>query len=245
MKRKRLLRVLLLVSLLLLLGFLGFVVWAETPLGPMPEALAALSSDARVLVRTDPWLSFRPAAATPEVGFILYPGGRVDPRSYAPLAREIAAAGYLVVIPPMPLNLAVLAPQRAADIMAAYPEIRRWVVGGHSLGGAMAAQFAHDHPQRVAGLVLWAAYPAGNLSLADAALPVLSIYGTEDMGREAIEASRSRLPPHTEWVILPGGNHAQFGWYGPQPGDGLARISREAQQAWVVQATLGFLRRLP
>jgi dienelactone hydrolase len=242
MKRKRLLRVLLLVPLF---AVLAFVVWAATPLGPMPEALSALRSDDRVLVQTAPWLTFRPAAAMPEVGFILYPGGRVDPRSYAPFARDIAAAGYLVVIPPMPLNLAVLAPQRAADIMAAYPEIRRWVVGGHSLGGAMAAQFAHDHPQRVAGLVLWAAYPAGNLSLADAALPVLSIYGTEDMGREAIEASRSRLPPHTEWVTLPGGNHAQFGWYGPQPGDGLARISPEAQQAWVVQATLGFLRRLP
>ncbi|WP_448593526.1 alpha/beta fold hydrolase [Thermoflexus hugenholtzii] len=242
MRRKHLLLALLLVPLLLLLGF---VVWAGTPMGPMPEALAALSSDARVLVQTEPWLIFRPAAATPEVGFILYPGGRVDPRSYAPLAHEIAAAGYLVVIPPMPLNLAVLAPQRAADIMAAYPEIRRWVVGGHSLGGAMAAQFAHDYPQQVAGLVLWAAYPARNISLVDTSLPVLSVYGTEDMGRQAIEAGRSRLPPHAEWVILPGGNHAQFGWYGPQPGDGLARISREAQQAQVVQATLRFLRRLP
>ncbi len=231
MRRKHLLLVL---PLVLLLSLLGFVVWVETPLSPMPEALAALSSDARVLVQIEPWLIFRPAAATPEVGFILYPGGRVDPRSYAPLARDIAAAGYLVVIPPMPLNLAVLAPQRAADIMAAYPEIRRWVVGGHSLGEAMAAQFAHDYPQRVAGLVLWAAYSAGNLSLADTSLPVLSIYGTEGMGREAIEASRSRLPPHTEWMILPGGNHAQFSWYGPQPGDGPARIPRKTQQAQVV-----------
>jgi pimeloyl-ACP methyl ester carboxylesterase len=120
----------------------------------MPEALAALESDAGVLVETAPWLVFRPANQDPSIGLILYPGGRVDPRAYAPTARALAEEGYLVVIVPMPLNLAVLAPGRAAEVMAAFPGIKSWAIGGHSLGGAMAANFAHSNPGAVRGLGL-------------------------------------------------------------------------------------------
>ena len=159
---KTLKRLLLGLALALLLALVSFVIWAKSPSGPMPEALAALQSDAQVTVETKPWLTFTLTDQSPATGLILYPGGRVDPRSYAPLARDLAAAGYLVVIPPMPLNLAVLAPGRAAEVMAAHPEIERWVIGGHSLGGSMAANFVYKHPGSVDGLVLWAAYPADN-----------------------------------------------------------------------------------
>ena len=230
------------VVVLLIVAIAGFVIWAETPLGPMPEALAALESDAQVTVETEPWLSFTPTAQTPTTGLILYPGGRVDYRSYAPLARVIAEQGYLVVIPRMPLNLAVFAPGKAADVMAAHPEIDRWVVGGHSLGGAMAASFTYSNPDSVDGLAFWASYPADNNDLSNrTGLHLISIYGTEDMGLEGIEASPSLLPSQTQWVVIEGGNHAQFGWYGPQPGDGVATISREEQQAQVIEATVGFL----
>ncbi len=237
-------RILIALALLLLLATAGFVFWAENPLGPMSGALPALQSDAQVEVSTEPWLTFAPATHSPTTGLILYPGGRVAPRSYAPLARQITAAGYLVVIPPMPLNLAVFAPGRADDVIAAHPEIKHWVIGGHSLGGSMAANFVYNHPESVDGLLFWASYPAGNNPLAGLNLPILSIYGTEDMGREGIEARRGLLPPHTEWVVIQGGNHAQFGWYGLQPGDGEALISREEQQAQILQATLNFLNNL-
>lgn len=101
-------------ALLFILLIGGFVLWAETPLGPMPEALRALTDDDTVRVTTHPYLVFEPLTVSPSLGVILYPGGRVDPRSYAPLARQIAAEGYLVVIPPMPLNLAVFNPNAAA-----------------------------------------------------------------------------------------------------------------------------------
>ncbi len=234
--------ILITIVVLLIVAVAGFVIWAETPLGPMPEALAALESDAVVTVETDPWLTFTPTGQTPTTGLILYPGGRVDYRSYAPPARAIAEQGYLVVIPRMPLNLAVFAPGKAADVMAAYPEIERWVVGGHSLGGAMAANFAYSNPDSVDGLALWAAYPAGSNDLSNRTdLSLISIYGTEDMGLEGIEASPPLLPSQTQWVVIDGGNHAQFGWYGPQPGDGIATISREEQQAQIVAATATFL----
>ena len=132
----------------------GFVLWAQTTPAPMAEPLAALESDAPVQVTTDRWLVFKPANEEPTAGLILYPGGRVDPRSYSPAARAVAGGGYLVVIAPMPLNLAVFASDAAGDVIAAYPDVSHWAIGGHSLGGAMAARFAYSHPAEVQGLVL-------------------------------------------------------------------------------------------
>ena len=122
----------------------------------MPEAVAALRSDARVTVVADHWLTFRPMESAPTVGLIFYPGGRVDARAYAPAMHALAEAEYLSVVVPMPFNLAVFGADRAADVQAAFPEIAHWAVGGHSLGGAMAARFVHRHPDVVDGLALWA-----------------------------------------------------------------------------------------
>jgi pimeloyl-ACP methyl ester carboxylesterase len=223
-----------------------FVAWATLIPAPMPQALDALRTDAQVEVQTAPWLVFRPRGGEPTIGLIFYPGGRVDERAYAPAARVIAAAGYLVVIPPMPLHLAVFAPGRAAEIEAAFPTIQRWAVGGHSLGGAMAAQFAYQNPQKVQGLVLWAAYPAGSASLAASRLAVVSISGSQDglATPQKIGASRALLPESTTWVVIQGGDHGQFGWYGAQSGDLPASISREEQQAQAVAATLDLLKSL-
>jgi len=227
--------------LALLIG--SFVIWASTPATPMPEALAALQPDGKVQVGTEPWLVFRPLPDNATVGLILYPGGRIDPRAYAPAAHALAQEGYLVVIVRVPLNLAVFAPDRAADVIAAFPEIPRWAVGGHSLGGAMAARFAYQRLQAVQGLVLWAAYPASTDDLSARILAVTSIYGTRDglATGDKIAASRSLLPANTRWVAIEGGNHAQFGWYGPQSGDGTATIGREEQQRRIVDATLQLL----
>jgi hypothetical protein len=234
---------LLLLLLLPVLAVAGFVIWAGTGPEPMPQALAALQSDDAVQVETEPWFIFRPAAGEPSTGLVLYPGGRVDPRAYAPTARAIAEEGFLVVIAPMPLNLAFFAPDRAAEVIAAFPGIENWAVGGHSLGGAMTARFAHQNPATVAGLALWASYPASSDDLSGNGLAVASISGTRDglATEDEIAASRPLLPPNTQWTAIEGGNHAQFGWYGPQPGDNEATISREEQQAQVVATTLQLL----
>jgi len=232
-----------LLPLLAILALAGFVIWASTPAGPMPEELAALESDAEVQVETEPWLVFRPLADNPTIGLVLYPGGHVDPRSYAPAAHALAKEGYLVVIVPMPLNLAIFAPDRAAEVITAFPEISHWAVGGHSLGGAMSARFAYQNPGVVQGLVLWAAYPASTDDLSAYSLAVTSIYGTRDglATEDKLAASRPLLPLDTTWVTIEGGNHAQFGWYGAQSGDNTATISREEQQRQIVAATLALL----
>lgn len=228
---------------LVLLAVAGFWVWASTPLGPSPAALAALQSDASVEVKQSHWLVFRPTGQSPTVGFIFYPGGRVDPRSYALQARDIAAQGYLTVIVPMRLNLAVFSPNRASDVRAAFPQIRTWAVGGHSLGGAMAAKYIFDHPGVVQGLALWASYPASSNNLSTQNVAVVSVYSTEDglATLDKIDASRPLLPPATTWVAIDSGNHAQFGSYGPQPGDNPSAISAEEQRRQTVTATVTML----
>ncbi|MBN1920025.1 MAG: alpha/beta hydrolase, partial [Anaerolineae bacterium] len=117
MNRSILKRATVFVGLLLMLAIGGFVLWASLPTGPMPEAMTAIQSDSQVQVSTERWLEFAPAQGASQVGFIFYPGGRVDARAYAPLAHDIAAAGFRVIIVPMPLNLAVFGSGRAADVI--------------------------------------------------------------------------------------------------------------------------------
>ena len=230
-----------LVVLLVALG--GFAIWATTTPEPGPDAVAALRSDDRVEVVEDDGYTFAPRRPA-RVGFVLYPGARVDPASYAVPARQIAEAGFLVVVPALTLNLAVLDAGAADPVIDAHPAIDRWVVGGHSLGGAIAAGYAEDHCDTVAGLVLWAAYPAEDTDLSSADLDVASVVGTRDglTTRADIDGSRDQLPPDTDFVPIEGGNHAQFGDYGPQAGDQPATISRREQQAQAVMATLAVLR---
>ena len=239
-------RVILATSLALVALLAGFVAWAETPLGPMPEAHAALQSDSSVDVRIDRWLVFSPADSNTRTALIIYPGGRVDPRSYAPAAHAIAARGYLTIIVPMPLNLAVLGINSAANVIESYPEIQNWAIGGHSLGGTMAAQFAYKNASKIKGLVFWAAYPASGNDLSKLNVAAVTIHGSNDglVSQSQIDDSLGLLPVDTVSVEIEGGNHAQFGWYGRQPGDNEATISRELQQDQIVTATAMLLEKL-
>ena len=244
-KRRRtiLIVVIVLIAIPLAAG-LGFVLWANNPLPAMPEAIAALESDATVTVTQGDWITFAPTGATPTTGLIFYPGGRVDPRAYAPPLRGLAAAGYYVALVPMPLNLAVFGVDRANAVIAANPQIEQWALGGHSLGGAMSAAFIDGNPGVIDGLVFWAAFPAENNDLSDQpALSVSSVYGTLDglATVDEVQASQPLLPATATFAPIEGGNHAQFGSYGDQPGDNPATISREEQQAQTVAATAALL----
>jgi dienelactone hydrolase len=243
MRKKTFLILLAVVILLLVASALGFFTWVGNQRQAMPFAISSLVSDAEISVQTDPWLVFAPTGDSPKVGLVIYPGGLVDYKAYAPTARTVSAAGYLVVIPPMPLNLAVFDFDVAAEIIAAYPKIDHWAVGGHSLGGAMAARFIDQNPGKIEGLVLWASYPAESNDLSATDLTVTSIYGTLDGVAEpdVVLASRSLLPKSTTWVPIMGGNHAQFGWYGSQEGDNPATINREEQGAQIVTGTIELL----
>jgi len=221
---------------------LGFIVWTNSVFVPAPEAFGALRSDTQVTVNLDRFVVFQPAKKKTTTAFVFYPGARVDYRSYAVPLHKIAAEGYLVVLLPARLNLAMLDVNAVDRGMAAFPAIRHWAVGGHSLGGVAAATYASKHD--IDGLVLWASYPS-NDSLKNSKIKIISIYGTEDIsGLSAFDNSRTLLPADTQYILIQGGNHAQFGDYGVQPGDSEATITRVDQQKQTVDATVQFLKEL-
>lgn len=242
---KKWLWLILIIPVVLILGFIGYVVVGSNRNAPMPQAELALQSDANVMVITEPWYAFTPTNDNLTTGFILYPGGLVPAEAYAPTARAIADAGYFVVLPSMPLNLAVFAPNTATDIIANYPDIENWVIGGHSLGGAMAATFVDNNPNSVEGLALWAAYPAESNDISGLSLTTTSIFGSNDGVATVADVKTAvlLLPPSTTYFEIEGGNHTYFGWYGDglQAGDNPATISREEQQAQVVEQTVKLL----
>ncbi len=227
----------------LVLGSAGFLIWAETPSQPRQAALAALQSDDQVTVTdTGKYITFAPASGSPTTGFIFYPGGHVDYRAYAPILHQIAAQGIFVALVPVRLNLAFFDIEAGAPLLTDFPQIKVWTTGGHSLGGVASALFAQNHPE-IRGIVFWASYPADD-KLKNSDIKMLSIYGTNDGGLEngaKIEQYKAFQPADTLFVVIEGGNHAQFGDYGPQPGDNPATISAEEQWQQTTQATAAFL----
>lgn len=229
---KRALRWLWILPILLVLAVAGFVWWGLTPLGPTDLALQALNSGDGVTVSqaAGGW-AFSPSSSEPTAALVLYPGGHVDARSYAPLAREIASRGYLVVVPKVPLSLAFFDINAADRARAAFPEIKTWAVGGHSLGGVASTLYAKSNPLTTRGLVLYASYPTGNADFSRSDIVAASVTGTLDgvINRQALEASYALLPPDADLTPILGGNHGQFGSYGPQPGDKPATITPQRQ----------------
>ena len=200
------------------------------------NAVEAFTVENPVEMRSDAEgnLVFEPEEAT--AGFIFYPGGKVEYMAYIPLMKALASEGILGVLVEMPFHLAVLDIKAAEGIREQYPQVEQWYIGGHSLGGSMAAAYLAEEADDFEGLILLGSYSETDLSETD--LSVVSIYGSEDlvMNREKYEASKANLPDEFSEVIVDGGCHAYFGMYGAQEGDGTPEISNEEQIALTVDA---------
>lgn len=243
---KRFLRVAVLVIVaIVLVVAIGFVTWTRVSRYPaLPDARAA----AQTAKRVNGWLVFEPAAQTTH-GMVLYPGGLVDAEAYAPIAKALADRGILVVITPVPLELAVLNANAADGVREAFPNVQSWAIAGHSLGGAMAAQYVATHTgstQPFQGLVLWGAPLSSGIDVSKQPIRVLSIYGSKDGLSPGLTAAdrRNGLPADAILLAIEGGNHAMFGDYGPQQGDNAATIDLIAARTQIADATADFVRGL-
>ncbi|MGL4972897.1 MAG: alpha/beta hydrolase [Culicoidibacterales bacterium] len=237
----------LMLTLTMLLGI--FWQWSQTHNAISESAQTALTkNEATVSFSTthnNQWLVFLPKENKKTQGVILYPGALVSPYAYAGIATDLAAAGYPVVIPKMPFNLALANAGVYQDIIAQFPTVQSWALGGHSLGGAFAALQVDPStasvPSTIDGLFFLGAYPTADFS--QTTLPMLNIWASEDLLVD--EATRIAAEPNfssqTTQIWLEGGNHAQFGLYGEQAGDGQATITVETQQQLIVEAFLTWL----
>lgn len=174
-----------------------------------------------------------------QTGLIFYPGGKVEATAYEPLLKILASKGISCVLIEMPFHLAVLDSDAANKVFDHYPEIKTWYMAGHSLGGAMAASYVAKYPEQIEGLILLAAYPTKELS---PDIKVLSVYGDQDqvLTMENYLKNISQVKILSE-VVLEGGNHAQFGNYGLQKGDGMAQITPEEQWVLTADAIIQFI----
>jgi hypothetical protein len=219
------------------------------------EDKALLLSDSTVLVEPHSvGLVFSPviseSRAAKSSGLVFYGAARVSPEAYAYLARACAAAGYTTVLASMPLNFAIFAPDIAAKAASSCPGVMRWVISGHSLGGVVAASFVARNDKEsagkaiaVAGLFLLAASPDRRVDLSTKFLSVVTVGATHDTlsPPAKIAEGRDRLPAGSRYVEIAGGNHAQFGEYGPESGDGFAEIPGPTQRKATVEEALALL----
>lgn len=223
----------------LLIGIIAAAIFVLTGrMQPDNAALAALEGDDKVqVVQQNDEIAFLGPDRDPDntYGLVFYPGAKVDYRAYAPLLHKLASRGWICIDVSMPLDLAILDQDAATDAMSQYPQVEHWYIAGHSLGGAMGANYASSHADSLEGLVLLAAYSTQDIS--SSSLNVLSVYGSNDgvLNREKYVSNRANLPDSAKELIISGGNHAQFGSYGEQRGDGAAGISAEQQIAQTVR----------
>lgn len=227
MKKKN--KVIIIVLSSILVVFIGIFIYLSTSYKATEEVYIYLESSDQVEVFKDVnnYYTFKPV--DPKGAIIFYPGGKVQDIAYAPLLFKLAEEGYLTVLVNFAFNLAVFEVDAASKVRNLYPEIDNWYLSGHSLGGSMAASHLSKHVDDYKGLIMLASYSTANLSEYES-LNIMSIYGSNDgvLNMDKYNKNSENLAYHKTYVIQ-GGNHANFGYYGNQKGDGVASITKEEQ----------------
>lgn len=223
------LRLLLAVLAVLVLLFAAIFTWYVSDYYRADESALALLTQKEIDVRED--LTLLMPETPSDTALIFYPGAKVEESAYLPLLEQLRQEGLMCVLVPMPFHMAIFDSDAALDIMAQFPDVSHWYMVGHSMGGAMASQFASEHADLVDGLILLGAYPYGEYPTEN----TLTVYGS-------LNTSVAEKIDYTEnVVVIEGGNHAQFGNYGPQEGDAPAEIPDTQQQAIAVSAIVEFV----
>lgn len=218
------------ITISLILLMLGFLIYVSSYYQANSLAIDSLKSDALVEVKENGNILFEPVSNAKNIGFIFYPGAKVEATAYAPMAKEIASNGYTVIIAKMNFNLAILSPNKADGIINNHQNIDTWAIGGHSLGGVMAADYALEN-EKIKGLVLLASYPQKKTNLSSKQIKVLSLWGSVDKvaDLQKVKEAKNVMPSDAEFIEIKGGNHGGFGDYGLQKGDNKSSITNKQQ----------------
>ncbi|MFS0750843.1 alpha/beta hydrolase [Oceanobacillus sp. 1P07AA] len=176
-------------------------------------------------------------------GIIIYPGAKVEPEAYSYYGQELSKHGYFVAIPNVRLNLPILEIDKADEIIDKYPSVGNWFIGGHSLGGVAAANYAKNHSDVITGIFFLGSFPSENSDFSNTSIPILSLFADKDglTTLDKIDESANLLSENTVMKEISGGNHSQFGVYCEQKGDGEATISVVEQQNIVIESILDWV----
>jgi hypothetical protein len=224
-------RILIVILSILVISVGAFLLYTSDYYRANADVMLIMDNSGSVVSESNT-ITLTPSIET-NTGIIFYPGAKVEYTSYLPLLQKLQQRGYLCVLVQMPFNLAILNVNAADGVISEYPEIEHWYLAGHSLGGAMASSYLSGHPDGADGLILLGAYVYGNVPVDN----TLVLYGSEDKVLD-----RSKLSGGNNEVVIKGGNHAQFGNYGTQAGDGTATISAEEQQDITVEKIDDFIK---
>ncbi len=232
----------LVLLVLLVLGVI-FVAWATHAAPAEQQMLKQAQDEPSVeIVMGKRSITIQPKNQSPTTGLIFYPGAKVAPEAYVAKLSAVARRANIAIVIGRPMfNLAIFSINQANDLKSALPSVTTWYIGGHSLGGAMACQYAEKHQSELAGVMLFASYCAVDISRTS--LKVLSISGANDglVTQAKLDESRSNLPENAYTVAVPGMNHAQFGDYGAQEGDGVAAVADEVAATAMSSTVANFL----
>ena len=193
------------------------------------------SNDVKVVKIDDGYFFDGPSE---EKAIIFYPGAKVESEAYAKLMYNIALNGYDCFLLNMLFRIAFLGSNKASNIMNKY-EYDNYYLAGHSMGGVVAANYVYKNSDNVKGLLLLASYSTKKI---DDEIKMISIYGDKDgvLNMNSYKNSFKYNSKQFKEVIIPGGNHANFGDYGFQKGDNESDISMDEQIAYVVHALTFF-----
>lgn len=214
-------------------------IWVNITYSPDDTALSYTVSTESVEVFEESFgTRFKPINKQKSSGIIFYPGAKVEPEAYSPLAFRLAEEGYMTVIVEMPFNLAVIDKDRGKKVIDFYEGVEHWYIGGHSLGGAMAGSFAYEYNNIIDGVFFLGAYPVKDLS--EKGLDVLLINGSLDtiIDDKRLKEAKDLIPKNSLNIIISGGNHSQFGAYGLQKKDQEAEISFKEQLEQTVKQVI-------
>lgn len=241
--KKRLILLLLLAAVVVAVA--GFLYYVSDYYHADSLAIEALSTNnGYSVLNTSDSITFTPTNNKSTTGIIFYPGAKVQPEAYSVMASKLAQNGYTTIIVKMPFNLAIFGVDKANDVINQHNDINTWVIGGHSLGGVFASDYAVKHQDKIKGVIYLASYPNSNSS--NATFKALSIRGSLDglATQDQINKNLDKFPKNTTFITINGGNHYNFGDYGVQAGDNNSTITREEQQNQTVRYIIDFIKTL-
>ena len=241
--KKRL--ILLILLLVVVVAVAGFSYYVSDYYHADSNATEVLSSNnGYSVINNSDSITFIPTNNKTTTGIIFYPGAKVQPEAYSVIVSKLAQNGYTTIIVKMPFNLAIFGVDKANDVINQHQDIKTWVIGGHSLGGVFASDFAVKHQDKIKGVIYLAAYPNTNAS--NATFKALSIRGSLDglATQDQITKNLDKFPKNTTFITIDGGNHYNFGDYGVQSGDNNSTITRQEQQNQTFTAIINFIKTL-